>query len=370
MGEALMFRAGGEGAGSGKWQLVTQVYTNNTEFVAPIDAKDNKVSVRLFGGGGGGCRVVSNTSYMIYSTGGGGGWMNNADITIVPGEVIPITIGAGSNGGNRGSAGGVTSFGTYLSANGADAVNESMGYGWGSVGGSGGSGGGAFLCYNAVPTVHGGNGYQFGGGAAAITNFSPGGMLSKTHISAGNGGQLGGGGGGGYNGSGLGGSGLGNGGCIKQDISSSYWFNYSAAPAGTNGVNTIANMDIEEDLRGNGIGGTNHGGGGGYGGNGGINHGGGGGYGARGGSFCGGGGGYGKNGYGGNGNLWSLVITDIGGRFRSHYNQSFAGGGGSYGCGASWNAAAGYGGGGAGTSNTLNKGGNGICIVQYYAKVQ
>ena len=120
--------------------LHTEVITSNTNWVVP-NLANNTVSVRIFGGGGGG----GNNS------GGGGGWMNNGDIVLNPGDSIPITIGTrGSGSRYGGSAGGTTSFGSYLSASGGSGGSSR------GAGGSGGSGGGG--------STNGGIGWQFGGG--------------------------------------------------------------------------------------------------------------------------------------------------------------------------------------------------------------
>lgn len=96
--------------------LITEYITENQNWTMPEYAANNEVSVRIFGGGGGG-----------YPCGGGGsGWMNNDVITLTPGEEVPITIGLGGNpNGWSADVGGVTSFGTYLSANGGG--NQSKG---------------------------------------------------------------------------------------------------------------------------------------------------------------------------------------------------------------------------------------------------
>ena len=185
MGEALMFRAGGEGSG-GKYELMTNIFTANTNFQVPYNIKDNEIHVLMFGGGG--------------------GWMNNAIINVTPGEVIPITIGAGGTGAIGTSvtanSGGTTSFGTYLSANGGEGGSIQSGV---AIGGNGGSGGGAscptlntnnfFDIYGVYSNglAKGGTGYQFGGGAEAS---------HKNNYGGGNGGMWGGGGGGGYGGNG------------------------------------------------------------------------------------------------------------------------------------------------------------------------
>ena len=164
MSEAIISRRGGSGS-SGKGELRTEIITTNLNWIVPQSIKGNLI-VRLFGGGGPG--NMSDGSYRVQSSlGGGGGWMNNKELNIAKGTSIPISIGVGGRGRK---AGGTTSFGTYLSANGGGAATTDRG-------GDGGSGGGG-----------GGIGYQFGGG---------GGTIWYTAINGGDGGMWGGGGGGG-----------------------------------------------------------------------------------------------------------------------------------------------------------------------------
>ena len=124
--------------------LQTELITNTRVWQMPGGIVNNTIHVRIFGGGGGG----------NYAGGGGGGWMNNADITIIPGENVIITIG---DGGTQNNSGGTTSFGRYLSANGGEAPYLANG-------GNGGSGG--------YGQDNGGIGYQFGGGGSGSGHYS------------------------------------------------------------------------------------------------------------------------------------------------------------------------------------------------------
>ena len=273
MGEALMFRAGSGGGGS--YQYKSEIFTTNGIFTMPGGVKDNQVYVRIFGGGGGGSCLDYMSTYEDsypdgWGHGGGGGWMNNGWVTLDPGTIVQINIGSGGNGGKytgsynyfRGNSGGITTFGTYLSANGGSGA----GYDGGGNGGSGG--GGSF-------TANGGTGYQFGGGGSGYHWMCKGGS----------GGQWGGNGGN----------------------------NNTTATNGINTLNSIQESDlINADGIGYGIGGASYsnqhygggGGGGGYGANGGnagkatrgYGGGGGGGYGKAGvgGDYGGGGGSYGR----------------------------------------------------------------------------
>ena len=350
MAEAIISRRGYEPGG--KPELRTETITSNVTWTVPSSIRGN-VSVRLFGGGGGGGNVYAGG-------GGGGGWMNNGEFKVSPGQKIPITIGAG---GNVGVAGGTTSFGSYLSANGGGAGS--------SIGGSGGAGGGA------TDTQKGGDGYQFGGGGG----YQRQGGFSGGTSGGGNGGIWGGGGGvslshggitfysngnfepssvsikrGGGNGGTYGGGGsspvyYGTGGTYGGNGGNYVHLNFSGLSSigvnSENGTNTSTNSSVPVEFRGNGTRGVTNtdiwpymgttftnlvytGGGGGFGGCGGNgrlfidankynssgyftirgNTGGGGGYGGNGGSNCGGGGGYGKgadggSNYGGGGGYFS-----------------------------------------------------------------
>ena len=390
----------------------TEIFTTNTNWTVP-KTRYGYFTVMVYGGGGGG------NSYNVYGIsgrgggGGGGGWMNKDTIQLPADETIRITIGSG---GSFTHSGGTSSFGTYLNAPGGS--SSLMGT-QGGQGGSGGGGGGYltqrwYIQNGTNYSVHdpfgGGEGLIFGGGGG-------GGLMSQGN----NGGQYGGGGGGGmstwdsneillrdmwgnapswlfgkfsscsmYNAS------LSNGGKGYGGNGAYYDINQNFIMA-TDGTNTINNPLVDTKFQGYGngskdiveIGSWNifkniriGGGGGGYGGEGGnpsheycwynyvVNNkiyktssfwcyyniiynskiwygGGGGGYGSRGGNgglgASGGGGGYGGN--GGDGENY------------------FGGGGGGYGDGASYSKDAGFGGGGTAS----RPGGQGICIIQYYA---
>lgn len=170
MSEAIIARKGpsnrsSNGNSFNGSRFITEVIVKNTNWVMPSNVINNTISVRIFGAGGGG----------IVDAGGGGGWMNNGDLILTEGELVPITIGIGTR-----RNGGTTSFGTYLSANGGGAANDTHA-------GSGGSGGGSVSIF-----INGGIGYQFGGGGVSdhfIYNNCP------SVVRAGNGGIWGGGGG-------------------------------------------------------------------------------------------------------------------------------------------------------------------------------
>ena len=418
MAEAIISRRGSN-TSSSIGNLQTELITSNKTWVVP--AHKGNISVRIFGGGSSGlAKTAGEYAWEMY--GGGSGWMNNKEFNnLTNGQIIQITIGRGGtptavessgkyNYNYSSGAGGTTSFGTYLSANGGS-------------GKDGGAGGGGSLSSNYYlyisGTVRGGIGYQFGGGGmyTAMQYYSD--RKGPDICRGGNGGMWGGGGGaysdpnslgtkqgyvyggngGTYGGGGFGGAGWafgayspsanngkggtygGNGGTTEIDTILNQKSNLPAE----NGTNTMSFSNVNDNCKGFGIV-SNYSdsdiiclsGGGGYGGNGGPHGGGGGGYGGNGGSGgssytisgIGGGGGYGRGADGGNGGTES---GGGGGGYVSKGGDSLylsVGGGGGFGCGADRNNAAGFGGGGAiGYYNITNdkfKGGDGICIIQYY----
>lgn len=408
MGDALIVGRGGSSSGSSGKALVTKIIQATQSWKVP-KAKDQKFYVRIFGGGAGGSYnntlEIGSRNVKSGAAGGGGGFMNNAELTLEAGTSIPVTIGLGGKAGNTsngcGQAGGTTSFGTYLAANGANYTD----YRHGGNGGSGGGGG---------ATGRGGTGYQFGGGGSAM-------IFGTFAGNGGNGGKWGGGGGGRIHKDRKGVYG----GCLyydngvmmtNDDLETSSRVNVLypnpssglAGNLGEDGINTIGNDQIpngsedrpcyELNLQGSGLcSNTSYrnsmygNGGGGFGGSGGYNIGsGGGGYGGNGGnggyynngSFAGGGGG----GYGADGGD-GYIVNQAG-----TYNLMIpcGGGGGGYGpSGIGGSQSTGYpdggiaaGGAGGATNNlasisagsSLNaydhmpagRGGNGICIIQYY----
>ncbi len=125
--------------GTVKWY--DEKYANKVEIttstVWTVPAGVTKLAVALCGGGGAGDDFVD--------VGGGGSGMIYRELTVTPGENIAITIGAGGlyPSGNGGS----TSFGAYVTANGALGAEETVKYGDGANGGSNGS---AFTALGAI----------------------------------------------------------------------------------------------------------------------------------------------------------------------------------------------------------------------------
>lgn len=412
MSEAIISRRGWTSNGKPPEPVLkTETIVTNQNWTVPNHT--GNISVRIFGGGGGAVYGRHADGDKYWYGGGGGGYMNNAELDLANNTSIQISIGVGGSGyvnssmtddiqRNHAGNGGTTAFGTYLSANGGE--GGFIGVNWAN-GGNGGSGGGAFKqSENSSKTnslSHGGNATQFGGGGAVsiVRGGVPLTNGSSASSTGGDGGTYGGGGAAsvspnaynntqgyttchGGQGSTYGGGGgsycdsairsfLGYGGKYGGDgggISEIHNKNYRDA---TNGTNTIKNNSVPNDCQGAGLaGGGWAGGGGGFGGNGGnggtsggsYGGGGGGGYGGPGGNIGGGGGGYGIIASGGN-------SGGGGGGYYSAGGNGYGGGGGGYGDGASVSPvrSAGYGGGGCGGNSTLVNGGNGICLISYYA---
>ena len=350
----MIIRSGGGQYTSGGYILRTQMITRNQNWIVP-KAKDQKFSVRVFGGGGSSAKVnmYTNSTAHYHIGGGGGGNMNNNTLVLNHGDIIPISIG---EGGDNGYSGGTTSFGTYLYATGGQAGN-------GIRGGNGGTGGGA--CYpGGIYHGDGGNATYGGGGGSCY-------MYENSHDRGfegygGTGGTYGGAGGG-YR-SAQSNGGYGNGGGYGIDAE--------------DGLNTI-NLATELEFVGDGKAGSQNSnkqscGGGGYGGRGGKGFaykqsgynkpygigGGGGGYGGNGGNCstnlgivaCGGGGGYGNDGDDG------YAVCTTGGGYEG-LNLALGGGGGGYG-------PEGFGHGGTSTGPLPASGRAGVCIITYMEPVQ
>ncbi|WP_431282731.1 hypothetical protein ACQW02_25540 [Humitalea sp. 24SJ18S-53] len=114
------------------------VYIAGGSFVVPAGVR--RVKGRGWGGGGGGAGNINTSSG---TSGGGGGGYFEGIVDVVPGQVVPISIGAAGIGGANtvganGTPGGITSFGSFMSATGGQGGrydNASGGIGGVGVGG-------------------------------------------------------------------------------------------------------------------------------------------------------------------------------------------------------------------------------------------
>jgi subtilisin-like proprotein convertase family protein len=141
-------------------QVVT--YTANGSYTVPAGV--TQITVECWGGGGrGGTRQGSNGA----AAGGGGGAYARSVLTVTPGQVFTVTVGAGSN--NGGTPGGDSWFGTAstVMAKGGGSVANNI-----TTGASGGS------AASSVGTI------TYSGGNGSNSNLSGGGGGSSAGIAA------------------------------------------------------------------------------------------------------------------------------------------------------------------------------------------
>lgn len=278
-----------------RYGLVYREITTSTQWEKPADMVGNLALVIAVGGGGGGSDS---------NAGGGSGHIEMDVLTLENDTTYEVTIGAG---GAVGAAGGTTSFGTLLTAQGGSP-------GTSTKGGDGEAGG----CGPYVKGGTGGNGRIYGGGGGGGANQDGGGK-------GGNGGTFGGGGGGGgprwgtVGQGGIGGTYGGNGAVGKAQGQAGV----AGQPGSNAGILNILSMFFPSTAlsvggaagSGSDNYGTSGGGGGGLGSKGGP----GGGY------FGGGGGGYCGNGNKGGGGLFCDAVDEGGAGFSP---ANYGGGGG------------------------------------------
>jgi microcystin-dependent protein len=104
---------------------VTYTYTQNGNWTVPAGVTSVKVTVIGGGGGGGGWSLATGGG------GGGSGGFDTKTISVTPGTVIPITVGTGGKGGaaaTSGTAGKLSSFGSYLTVPGGGGAGVGGGY--------------------------------------------------------------------------------------------------------------------------------------------------------------------------------------------------------------------------------------------------
>lgn len=129
------------------------------------NAMPDRIDVWICGGGGGSTGYNQDSSgypYMYHLPAGGAGAYCAKALNMVPATSTTVTIGAG---GRPASAGGASSFGDGLTANGGGGATVAGGI---PNGGNGGSGGGAGS-YTSVSNMVCGNGGVNGGNGTAAT---------------------------------------------------------------------------------------------------------------------------------------------------------------------------------------------------------
>jgi PKD repeat protein len=158
----------------GSYDVVTFNSAETCSWIAPSDA-DN-VTVLMVGGGGSG--GFGNYGFAWQAGGGGAGGLLTGDINLTPGQIYPVTVGAG--GGLAGGTG-------YLGQNGTDTLFA----GYIAYGGGGGSAG--QLNISGKPGGSGGGGYTDGNaGVFTQNNQSPLRGYGNTGSKSSNGGNGGG----------------------------------------------------------------------------------------------------------------------------------------------------------------------------------
>ncbi|WP_336747905.1 hypothetical protein [Pantoea vagans] len=187
-------------------------YTSTGSFTVPLGVTTVYLSGCAGGGGGGGGSSRNSTSSA--ATGGGGGGAGQSavrvPVTVTPGQVIAVSVGAGGTSGTAstassagaGGTGGITSFGSLLSLAagvGGNGGTYSTSTSAGGVGGTGYPSGGT--ASTVIPTTSGGYGIAGAGGSTAYGGGGSGGICAGASTSAGGDsyGYGSGGGGGGAN---------------------------------------------------------------------------------------------------------------------------------------------------------------------------
>ena len=93
-----------------------QSFTSNGNFVVPAGV--TQVEVEVWGGGSGSYASVAG---LPSGGGSGGGYARKLVTKLVPGQIVPVVVGAGGSAGTAGGAagaGGTSSFGPFVSATG------------------------------------------------------------------------------------------------------------------------------------------------------------------------------------------------------------------------------------------------------------
>lgn len=132
-----------------------QVFTSSDTFTVPAGVTRIKCRVWGAGGGGGG---TNSGGFNAVARGGGGGGYAEGWYSVVPGQSIFVTVGAGGSPGNAspsdGGDGATTSVGSLISATGGGRGGASIG-GITSAGGAFGSGVGGQFNWNGGESQNG-----------------------------------------------------------------------------------------------------------------------------------------------------------------------------------------------------------------------
>ena len=168
---------GGVGGGGGK-----QYFTSSGVWTRPVGVNVVRVILWGGGGGGGGGPMWSSWPPGPGGFGGGSGVLEDVILDVSAHSTIPVTIGTGGHGGHalpgtnlHGGNGGVTSFGTLVSANGGNGGARGWFTYWLDIliRPDGGSGGGSGSINHPIIPYDGGSGTDGGGplgGRAARQN--------------------------------------------------------------------------------------------------------------------------------------------------------------------------------------------------------
>lgn len=181
----------GLGDGSGRY-LGTRVFTASGTYTPTAGTK--KVVVTVVGGGGGGGGTVATTASQNAAGAGGGGGGEAVGVFTTGFSGVTMTIGSAgtASSGSNGTDGGVTSFGTLLTASGGGGGNRGSAI---VLGNTGSSNGGSIFTGTPLITKtgqEGGAGTVFSvgmslSGKGGDTNYGFGGFVAGIGTSAGSG---------------------------------------------------------------------------------------------------------------------------------------------------------------------------------------
>lgn len=192
------------------WQIVATsstmsnkvVYTASGSYSFTVPAGVRWIMGKVWGGGGGG-GGGANTAIDYAGCGGGGGGYDEGWISVTPGQVITITVGAGGLGGpglTQGGNGGTSSISSFIAATGGiGGKYENVNATQQTDAGSGSSPSGLKGGWGGMPIANGTSSNALGGSGGNGANGGQGGVISPSIPSPG---AAPGGGGGGAGGPG------------------------------------------------------------------------------------------------------------------------------------------------------------------------